>query len=134
MFLAATQAVEGHLQDLCRHIEEKMANQADDVFVTVRRDYMTVLGGATVSEDKMVPKAERSLKERVRCILDASELKFQEVVERRKEAVAEPADDTEDAKEEAENRNVQGEEEEKIKGEGASEVGRPADADFQYSD
>lgn len=65
MFARATQTVEGHLNQMCRSLEEKMANKADEIFASMRADYMNVLGGVQISHGAMT-REERTMRSEVR--------------------------------------------------------------------
>lgn len=81
MFSNATESLQAQLSEVCRTVEKLLVNQVDEVFVKVRNDYLTVLGGASASDHVVVPKAERSMKEHIRRTLADSEIKFRSLVE-----------------------------------------------------
>jgi hypothetical protein len=58
MFRESTNEVKRHLNEMCSRIEEEMSNKADEVFILMRRDYMTVIMGAQVLEGDHPSKAE----------------------------------------------------------------------------
>lgn len=62
MFRESTEEVKKHLKQMCGLIEEQMLNKADEVFVLMRRDYMTVVTGARMPQGQEMPKWERSMK------------------------------------------------------------------------
>ncbi len=59
MFKESTEVVKDLLKQMCRKVEEEMSNKADEVFVLMRRDYMTVISGAHMPQGQVMPKAER---------------------------------------------------------------------------
>lgn len=64
MFPAAIKTVEAALVQMCRDLEQEMANKADEICQLMRADYMRVLGGVQVSSDVM-NKPDRSLRAEV---------------------------------------------------------------------
>src|ERR1700722_2836031 len=62
MFRESTEEVKKHLKQMCSQVEEQMMNKADEVFVLMRRDYMTVITGQNMPQGHVMPKWERSMK------------------------------------------------------------------------
>ncbi|KAF2006217.1 hypothetical protein P154DRAFT_517885 [Amniculicola lignicola CBS 123094] len=78
MFTAATTTVRQRLTHMCRALEEKMANKADEIYMSMKRDYMSVLGGATLSDDaNKLSKEERTMRSAVKAILFEIDAKFE---------------------------------------------------------
>src|SRR4051794_21974775 len=77
MFHESTQHVRTQLNQMCRQLEEYMANRADDIFVSMRRDYMSLLGGAQMNSDAVIPKSERVMQAQIKEILFGVDDKFQ---------------------------------------------------------
>ncbi len=61
MFLESTQEVKNRLTKMCREIEESMSNKADEVFLSMRSDYMTVITGVKPDQDSKMPVWQRNL-------------------------------------------------------------------------
>jgi hypothetical protein len=79
MFTSATKTVEAHLAQMCRGLEEKMANRSDEIFAMMRADYMQVLGGIQVSQHA-ISKEENSMKTEIKTILNKVESQFEQVL------------------------------------------------------
>ncbi|TAQ85772.1 hypothetical protein B7494_g5916 [Chlorociboria aeruginascens] len=62
MFAEACQRVKDRLSIMCRAVEEIMSNKTDEVFMLMRRDYLTVINGALVPQGELMPKWERQLR------------------------------------------------------------------------
>lgn len=79
MFKSATETVETHLTQMCKGLEEKMANRSDEIFALMRADYMQVLGGVQVSQGVM-SKEEKGLRVEVKAILNDIDSQFKRIV------------------------------------------------------
>lgn len=73
MFHESTEEVKKHLTHMCRQVEEQMLNKADEVFVLMRRDYMTAITGAHMPEGRETPKWERTMKADIAKVLSEME-------------------------------------------------------------
>ena len=89
MFRYATEAVKQRLTQMCRAVEEQMSNKADEVFLQMRRDYMTTIGGAQLSQGDLMSKAERTMRKDVLSILDDADGQFKAVLKGEVEVVKE---------------------------------------------
>ena len=89
MFRYATEAVKQRLTQMCRAVEEQMSNKADEVFLQMRRDYMTTIGGAQLSQGDLMSKAERTMRKDVLSILDGADDQFKAVLKGEVEVVKE---------------------------------------------
>jgi hypothetical protein len=72
MFKDSCDEVKKRLTQMCRHVEENMNNRTDEVFILMRRDYLTVINGAQVKGDIM-PKWERHMRANVAQALEEHE-------------------------------------------------------------
>lgn len=79
MFGAATQTVTGHLNQMCKALEEKMLEKVDEIFLGMKRDYMQVLGGITTDQTETLPKDERTLRAEIRYILLTVDGQFESI-------------------------------------------------------
>ncbi|KAJ9637247.1 hypothetical protein H2199_007533 [Coniosporium tulheliwenetii] len=100
MFRKATETVQTELIRMCRAVEEHMANKADEVFVSMKRDYTTVLTGAHLPQGQLLPKPERTLRAEVAEVLKTAEPLFKELVDGAKDGGAEESTANEGAGEE----------------------------------
>lgn len=62
MFQQSVDGVKARLTDMCRAVEEEMANKADEVWSTMNRDYTQVISGTQLPEGEQMPKWERLLR------------------------------------------------------------------------
>jgi hypothetical protein len=69
MFHESAEEVKKHLTHACRQVEEKMSHKANEVFVLMRRDYMTVITGVN-PHGREVARWERIMKAGVTKILE----------------------------------------------------------------
>jgi hypothetical protein len=78
MFRESTEEVKKHLKQMCGQVEEQMMNKVDEVFVLMRRDYMTVITGQHMPQGHVMPKWERSMKAEIAKLIhereDAAEI------------------------------------------------------------
>jgi len=79
MFTDATKKVEQHLAQMCKSLEDMMANKSDEIFAMMRADYMQVLGGVQVSH-YLIPSEEESMRAEVKKILKDVDPQFEKVV------------------------------------------------------
>ena len=80
MFTEATSTVQKHLNVMCRTLMEKMENKADEIFISMRHDYMTVLGGVKADQTAIVSKEERTLRAEIKALLQGVDEQFRRVV------------------------------------------------------
>jgi hypothetical protein len=79
MFTASTKAVESHLNQMCKAIDEQMSNGADEIVARMRADYMHVLGGVKVSTET-TSKEEKRMKAEIKVALNEVDAKFETIV------------------------------------------------------
>ncbi|KAF2660783.1 hypothetical protein K491DRAFT_711373 [Lophiostoma macrostomum CBS 122681] len=81
MFKNATLTVQNHLLNaMCRALKEMMESKADEIFVMMRNDYMTVLGGVKVDQNAIVSKEERNLRAKIKALLQTVDEQFKSLV------------------------------------------------------
>jgi hypothetical protein len=80
MFKEATSTVQKHLNVMCRTLMEKMENKADEIFISMRHDYMTVLGGVKADQTAIVSKDERALRTDIKTLLQGVDEQFRRIV------------------------------------------------------
>ncbi|KAH7117730.1 hypothetical protein B0J11DRAFT_90327 [Dendryphion nanum] len=99
MFKSATETITNHLKQMCRDLEEKMANKADEVFANMQKDYLTVLGGVSVDQATAMPESERAIRKQVQALLFTVDPQFESLAD--DELEQEVKDDVGDATDEA---------------------------------
>lgn len=70
MFHRSTQEVKGRLVTMCRSVEERMANKADEVWSAMNRDYTQVVSGKQLPQGQQMPKWERLLRGEIGQIIE----------------------------------------------------------------
>ncbi|TVY91113.1 Nuclear GTPase SLIP-GC [Lachnellula willkommii] len=70
MFTQSTEEVKDRLITMCRSVEERMANKADEVWSAMNRDYTQVISGTQLPEGQRMPKWERQLRGEVTKIIE----------------------------------------------------------------
>ena len=77
MFQQSAENVRNKLLDLVREVEELMKDKADEVFISIKRDYRVALGGHDVQRDgEMFPRTQRAVRKEIKHILDGVEEAF----------------------------------------------------------
>ena len=80
MFQSASQQVRQSLLKLCGKIKESMLSRADDVFISMRRDYTQALSGINVGEIKLT-REERGARRDVDQLITAADNHFKVAIE-----------------------------------------------------
>lgn len=96
MFQQSVDEVRQQLKRLTKDVEARMNDKTDEVFVSMQRDYRSVLGGGA-PEGQLLPKSERLLRKEVLRIVDGVEAVFRRI------AAGEIPEDDDDEDETAEN-------------------------------
>ncbi|KAL3424847.1 tat pathway signal sequence, partial [Phlyctema vagabunda] len=93
MFTDSCNEVKTQLTQMCRQVEEAMANKTDEVFMLMRRDYLTVINGAQIPKGELMPKWERRMRSEIAdAIHKREEGEEEREVAEADEEVAAPAD------------------------------------------
>ncbi|MCJ1479498.1 hypothetical protein MMC13_008184 [Lambiella insularis] len=79
MFSNSTNEVWQKLKALMLEVEEILANKADEVFVAMRRDYTSVLGGDDLPQGELMPKWQRAMRRDVRNVINSAEKTFKKI-------------------------------------------------------
>lgn len=78
MFHDATRTVENHLAQMCKALQDSMEAKADEIFVQMNRDYMSVLAGRDVQELVTVQgRGEHRLRREVQELLNGVDEEFE---------------------------------------------------------
>ena len=81
MFQESGDEVRKRLQNLVRRVEESMSNRVDEVFLAMRRDYRSVLGGGEDVQNQVLPKAQRLMRKEVMRTIEGVESIFMKVMD-----------------------------------------------------
>lgn len=81
MFAESAEAAQKRLEALVKQVEAMMSERVMQVFVAMRRDYRSVLGGAEETQGELLPKAERLMRKELIRILGDIERIFTDVLD-----------------------------------------------------
>jgi uncharacterized protein YeeX (DUF496 family) len=79
MFHDATKTVKHHLDGMCKALEDVMEERADEIYVSMKNDYMRVLGGVQINQAEVMSKEERALRSEVMEILRGVDAQFEPI-------------------------------------------------------
>ena len=79
MFNDSTNAVKESLKKLMKGIEDFLLSKADEVFLSVKRDYESVVLGRQTSS-RQLPREQRQIRTEVNSFVEETEMIFREVV------------------------------------------------------
>lgn len=80
MFRDATKQVKKSLISMCGQVKKTMLEKADQVYVSMNRDYMTLVG-VEMDENHVMPREERVMRRDVESVILKSDAYFQEVLD-----------------------------------------------------
>ena len=69
MFLDSCNGVRAKLEAMIGHVEELMANKADELFVSISRDYRSVFGSNHAPQGDMMPRWQRSMRQEIKAVI-----------------------------------------------------------------
>ncbi|KAF1980770.1 hypothetical protein K402DRAFT_343737 [Aulographum hederae CBS 113979] len=81
MFSEATDNVKYHLDDMRKGVQDYMETRADQIYMAMQKDYMTVMGGQNLPKGYVMPKEERALRRQLISIIEASDDTFRKILE-----------------------------------------------------
>jgi len=80
MFQRSADEVADRLRAMIRRTKEELDEKVDEIFLAMRRDYRSVLGGGDVQQEgQLLPKAQRLVRKEVLHIIRGVEKKFRRV-------------------------------------------------------
>ena len=80
MFQDSADETQKRLEALVRSVEETMGERVDELFLAMRRDYCSVLGGGNEVPGEILPKAQRIMRKEVMGIIKGVENMFKKVM------------------------------------------------------
>jgi ribosome-associated toxin RatA of RatAB toxin-antitoxin module len=80
MFTQATNTVKGELTAMCESTKKTMLERADQVFDSMRRDYMTLIG-VEVEKGRVMSREERAMRAEVDAVISQADERFQAVID-----------------------------------------------------
>ena len=81
MFQDSADHVKNLLKDLAKEVEAMMADKIDEVFVQMKRDYRSVLGGGEMPQNgEALPKVQRQVRKEIMQIIEGVEKMMSRVV------------------------------------------------------
>jgi len=81
MFTRSTEEVKARLVTMCRSVEERMANKAEEVWSAMNRDYTQVVSGKQLPEGQLMPKWERQLRSEVAKVIEHGAKSIEKIYE-----------------------------------------------------
>ena len=80
MFQSSVENVESRLSVMFKELEVYMNDKADEVYIAMRRDYNSVLGGGDVPQNgEILPKTQRLARKEMMRIIDGVEKIFRKI-------------------------------------------------------
>ncbi len=80
MFQSSAENVQNRLGVMLKELEVDMNDKADEVYIAMRRDYNSVLGGGEVPQNgEILPKTQRLVRREMIRIIDGVEKMFKEI-------------------------------------------------------
>ena len=95
VFNDSTNAVKKSLEKLVKDIEDFLLGKADEVFISVKRDYESVVLGRHAATQQL-PREQRQIRSEVNSIIESTELIFKKVVGLEPETPQPSAEDPEE--------------------------------------
>lgn len=124
MFTESCEEVKNRLISMCEQVEQKMAARADEVFVSMQRDYTEVISGTALPQgQKVMPKWERKMRAEMLKVLEDRE--SSRVVQEAAASLEPKAAPEADRKPEAEGEDREGVEGSALAAESESPFGTP---------
>jgi hypothetical protein len=80
MFKEAMRTVQEHLNKMCKGLQVAMEEKADEIYLSMRRDYLKALGGEHVNT-AVLSKEERAMRAAIRPILMDVDQKFKAILD-----------------------------------------------------
>lgn len=105
MFHESANEVKRQLGALVHDMEETLADKTDEVFIQIKRDYRSVLGGGEAFQGEVIPRVQRQVRKEVKRTIDGVERMMKKVVGLEVEESPDIKEDTDDDISEAEDNN-----------------------------
>ena len=104
MYKASADEVRKQLQAMVKDAEETLADKTDEVFIQIKRDYRTVLGGEDVPQGEVIPRVQRLVRKEIKKTIEGVERMMNIVLGHEVEDLPDPIEDEDerDAKSEPE--------------------------------
>ena len=82
MFQQSVDEVQGRLDAMIKDVKENLDDKVDEIFIQMRRDYRSVLGGANVTQEgQLLPKAQRLVRKELLHLIEGCERRFKRIAE-----------------------------------------------------
>ncbi|KAL8652063.1 MAG: hypothetical protein Q9226_004426 [Calogaya cf. arnoldii] len=104
MFKASADEVRNQLKAMVKDAEETLADKTDKVFIQIKRDYRTVLGGEDIPQGEVIPRVQRLVRKEIKKTIEGAERMMNVVLGHEVEDLPDPVEDEDeqDAKSEPE--------------------------------
>ncbi len=97
MFQESVDEVKRQLEDMVKDVEETLADRTDEVFIQIKRDYRSVLGGEDVPQGEVLTRVQRLVRKEMKKTIDGAERMINVVLGYEVEDLPDPVEDAEDA-------------------------------------
>ena len=81
MFQQSADEVQHRLETLVQSVEETMGQRTDEIFIAMRGDYRSVLGGSENVDGEVLPKAQRIMRKEIMRTIEGVEKMFRKGVD-----------------------------------------------------
>ena len=133
MFKRSADQVRDRHKGLTEEVKGDLDDKVDEIFIQMRRDYRSVLGGGDVPQDgQLLPKAQRLVRKEILRLIEGVEQKFNRVAGLEVEDDGEEAEEKMDPEaasteehESREKRDAEGQEKEEASAEGINVEAKP---------
>lgn len=133
MFEDATEQVRKSILKMCGNVRAEMGDRADGIFISMQRDYMSIIGGVNI--DTKMPRQERALRRDVDDMIGKADGCFQKVIDMTAEDMKKAGVGTPDVTESDDMEvDEHGEDVEDSAGEGAEGSDEEDDAELEDED
>ncbi|KAL9601801.1 MAG: hypothetical protein Q9219_002291 [cf. Caloplaca sp. 3 TL-2023] len=107
MFQNSVDEVKRQLDKMVRTSEDRLADKTDEVFIQIKRDYRSVLGGGEVSQGEVIPRVQRQVRKEIKKTIDGMEVTMKKAIGMKVEENADDKveDEDEDMKSEPDEHN-----------------------------
>ncbi|KAL8672577.1 MAG: hypothetical protein Q9168_002982 [Polycauliona sp. 1 TL-2023] len=96
MFKSSTDEVKKQLKDMVSDVEETLADKTDEVFIQIKRDYRSVLGGEDAPQGEVLPRVQRLVRKELKKTIEGVERTMKIAIGLEVENLPDAAEDEDD--------------------------------------
>ena len=90
MFQESADEVRRQLETMVHDVGERLADKTDEVFIQIKRDYRSVLGGGNVTQGEVIPRVQRQVRKETKKTIEGVEKMMRRVMGLELEEDADP--------------------------------------------